>query len=915
MSVKRRGVRHELTIPAGPVRAKYKDFVFNEGFKEMAMIGTFNTSKCLVPDAKIRTSRGLVRLDSVQVGDLVATRAGYRRVEDVISGGVKPVFEVLNENGQRLRATAEHKVLTRDGWRRVGDLVAGDRMVVQLGDDAAESFDPWGYFLGLFTGDGNRDIRSGGRLASYVHITNMEPEVDRFFSEWMEPAGYSVKRYAKPGTQAVKYTLSTGLGGRWEPRGSSRPPQLTLRDQMLEWGVDFKLAHEKRVPERVLASSADTRRAFLQGLFDTDGYVDVRQGTVGLSVASLGLALDVQTMLLDFGVPSKVKSYNNDRQGCHVVSMGGWNAHQFGERIGFRVARKQALIRPGQRRPNRSVRRDDQGCVYPRVVSVEPCGESQVWDLTVEDRHEFIAEGVVVHNSTALVDWLITSGIEYPGANLVLTRAKLSDLRRTTLTKFLSRAGTVLVDDYNKNEAVIHFPEINGKVSKLYMFGLDRTDLDEVLKSFEPFRAAVEEANEVPSRALDLLLGRLRQKVEHRYRTWEWYAREMASLWGVSEERARVMLGVPKERLQEPHLGANQLKYVFNPEGNDAIWRRCVGVPYPPPDQFSREWVRENVGVREFVIPPEEVGSYSFQAGNLVELPGGVRAFAAGEGDDESGQRVVELADGSFVPKSQVSFVGQRAAIFVFTDENWSRNVKSDENFLYMQDPAIREQYFEGRIDVRKGLLFPGFDRITHVAPPPKAGLPAGLRVHVGLDQGMRHPTVALLAVETRKPAGGLYVFKEYVASGRPASENAYLIRGLVPPDAESVQYWADPSMWVVDATSGRSVADDYFTAGVPLMRAENAVERTVDGVRDYLRPEIDWLTGDERPRLFISSDCEQLIHAIETCTTQHLFSSRDNWIVDVVDALRYLVSGASRLVVPDEVVPRAAKPRVWDFT
>lgn len=520
--------------------------------------------------------------------------------------------------------------------------------------------------------------------------------------------------------------------------------------------------------------------------------------------------------------------------------------------------------------------------------------------------------------STALVDWLITSGIEYPGANLVLTRAKLSDLRRTTLTKFLARAGNVLVDDYNKNEAVIHFPEINGKVSKLYMFGLDRTDLDEVLKSFEPFRAAVEEANEVPSRALDLLLGRLRQKVEHRYRTWGWYAQEMAQLWGVSERRAQQMLGLDKDQLGLPHLGANQLKYVFNPEGNDSIWRRCVGVPYPPPEEFSRDWVQQNVGVREFVIPPSEVGSYSFQPGNLVELADGSRAFAAGEGDGEgelAGQKVVELADGRFVPKTQTGFVGQRAAIFVFTDENWSRNIKSDENFLYMQDPAIREQYFEGRIDVRKGLLFPGFERMVHVAPPPKAGIPKGLRIHVGIDQGMRHPTVALLAVETRKPAGGLFIFKEYVASGRPASENAYLIKGLLPQDAGVVQYWADPSMWVVDATSARSVADDYYTAGIPLMRAENAIERTVDGVRDYLRPEVDWLSGDSHPRLFISSECEQLIHAIETCTTQHLFSSRDNWIVDMVDALRYLVSGASRLSLMDEPPVQAAKPRVWDFT
>lgn len=510
--------------------------------------------------------------------------------------------------------------------------------------------------------------------------------------------------------------------------------------------------------------------------------------------------------------------------------------------------------------------------------------------------------------STALVDWLILSGIEYPGANLVLTRAKLSDLRRTTLTKYLSRAGKVLVDDYNKNEAVIEFPEINGKQSRLYMFGLDRTDLDEVLKSFEPFRAAVEEANEVPSRALDLLLGRLRQQVEHRSNSWEVYIEEMASLWGCSFERARQVLRIDQDRLHMPHYGRNQLKYVFNPEGNDHIWKRCVGIPYPSKEEMGPEWVKKNVGIREFVIPPSQIGSYVFQPGNLVGLPDGTRAFVARE---TGVPPTVEFVDGRTVPKADCSFIGQRAAIFAFTGENWSRNVSSDENFLYMQDPAIREQYFEAKIDTRRGLVLPQFDRRIHVAPPPKGPLPAGTRVLVGVDQGFRHPTVALVAAETRKPAGGLYIFKEYVAAGRSAAENAYLIKGLVPPEAAEVSYWADPSMWKTDPTSLKSVANEYFEAGVPLMRADNNIEWTVSSIRELLDPQVDWSTGDAMARLFISEECEQLIYAIETATTQHMSSSRDNWVVDVIDALRYLVSGAIRGTAMASADATQLKPHV----
>lgn len=553
------------------------------------------------------------------------------------------------------------------------------------------------------------------------------------------------------------------------------------------------------------------------------------------------------------------------------------------------------------------------------TIAAGPIGDKQRDFIFNEDFKEMAFIGTWnTGKSTALVDYLIMSAIDYPGANLVLTRAKLSDLRRTTLTKLLSRAGTTLVDDYNKNEAVISFPEINGKVSKVYLFGLDRSDLEEVLKSFEPFRAAIEEANEVPNKAIDMLLGRCRQKVEHRYKTNRHLVETRAKLWGVSLRRAQEMLRIPDEKMDERCLGPNQIKYVFNPEGNDHTWKRAVGKPYPKPEEMSQEWVRKNVGINEFILTPKNLGSYEWQAGNLAQLPDGKRAWVAGEKPMPDGSRGVELADKTVVPKESLSFVGQRATIFAFTGENWSRNIKSDENFLYMLDPAIKEQYFEGRIDTNKGLVLPQFHRPTHVAPGLKQTPEGFQRVLVGLDQGFRHPTVALIAVELKKPKGGVFVLKEYMSVGRSAAENAYIIRGMIPSWASEVQYWADPSMWRVDPTSVRSVADDYMSAGVPLMRADNLIERTIDAVRDMLRPEIDWTTGNSWPRLFISEECEKLIEAIETTTAQHMETSRDNWIVDFVDALRYLVSGAMRLsFLDDDLLSRESRGnnvRTWDF-
>lgn len=59
---------------------------------------------------------------------------------DVIYQGVKPVFWVTTLSGQRLRATANHEVMTQRGWVAVSDLVIGsDRLISEIAGDLVNS--------------------------------------------------------------------------------------------------------------------------------------------------------------------------------------------------------------------------------------------------------------------------------------------------------------------------------------------------------------------------------------------------------------------------------------------------------------------------------------------------------------------------------------------------------------------------------------------------------------------------------------------------------------------------------------------------------------------------------------------------------------------------------------------------------
>lgn len=834
-------VQHSLSVPSGPIQPKYEDFVFNEDFREMAMVGGFN---CLgsatrifdaelgryVPVAELYASRRApVVLARDDDGDVLPIRASVP-----FAKGCGGIYRVTLSSGVSFEATLDHAVLTASGYRTLRRVLA----------------DPTGARM-------LRVVERGLLPSSWVES---RPESRRDALRYWGRAAGSPGSYSE-GRRLYDARLRLGLGGDRAPspsrvgapeRGSDGPLGVLGRRPL----------RSPSLPPLPLASCGASSR-------------------FALPVGGLGFPASSCTSV----GPSR-----SPRWGVGPLSL-GWSGVE--RRVGGWLSRKG---RTGYA----------SACVEDTISSVELLRHDLYFDLSVPGLHNYLAEGVYHHNtgkSSALADYLIISGLLYPGANLLLARAKLSDLRRTTLAKYLSRAG-VLVEDSNKNDGVYYFPEVNGLRSRLYVLGLDRVDLVEVLKSFEPFRAAFEEANEIPEEAFDLTLGRLRQKVRHANVTNRSHIAMLAARWGVPFERAQGLLRIPDKELDLGHFGQVQLKYVFNPEGNEPVWKRVVGVPYP--EKMTREWVRENVGIREFQVPFAKMGSYEYKAGNLVALPDGSRAFVAREvkvapqKDPVTGKRLtlkpgdtpVELMDGRKVAKKHLAFVGQRAAIFAWIDENLSRNMDADENFLYMQDPDLRALYFEAQVDVKKGLLFPEFDRAIHVVPKPRKDIPRSSRVIVGIDQGYRHPTTAVVAVETSYPQGGLLVFREYLVQGLSAFDNATAIRQMVPSYVSNVEYWGDPAMWRTDATSLRSVADDYYEAGVPLNRAANNHDLTINAVKTMLTPLDDYRTGEAEPRIFITEDCVQLIHALETAHYRDLTTGREKWIVDMVDCFRYLVSG-----------------------
>ncbi|MBC9957833.1 replicative DNA helicase [Yimella sp. cx-51] len=101
-----------------------------------------------------------------------------RTMTHAFSSGLKPVFRMTLASGKTLRLTDNHPLMTYDGWRALGDLKVGDRVAVPRHVPAPEMFEPWDsddrvVLLAHMIGDGSFVKKQPIRYAS-IDEANLE---------------------------------------------------------------------------------------------------------------------------------------------------------------------------------------------------------------------------------------------------------------------------------------------------------------------------------------------------------------------------------------------------------------------------------------------------------------------------------------------------------------------------------------------------------------------------------------------------------------------------------------------------------------------------------------------------------------------------------------------------------------------
>ncbi len=539
--------------------------------------------------------------------------------------------------------------------------------------------------------------------------------------------------------------------------------------------------------------------------------------------------------------------------------------------------------------------------------------------------------------STAAVDRLGRRGMEYPGSNILIARATLVSLKDSTIDKLRQRIGAVFDKSVggseNLQEAVFRFPPEPHPVTGNYVqsvvngIGLDRTDLERVLKSTEYATVHLEEADEIPSDAHDMVQERSRQEIYHRTLTVKDLCMKLAITWSPFAGRTltwqdayEILLQDSLNRVGEKQLppdhpmpGWTVVSATWNPAGNDHTWARYVGIPFPYPSP-SEEWVNENVGIREVNVDPETLrhDRFRFRAGAIVKLTDGTRSFSALHKGS-----TVTLVDGRKVPDKEVGLVLQRYCIYAFGYENESRDHRSVENSYLMANTKMRRRHQHGDTDEREGRVAPNYidEAVSHgghVLPkvPRERIARSGNTIVCGIDHGGDHPTAITFAMYLER-SNSLIFFDEMVKSGQSSYANAVEAKQLSIPGLTHI--WGyDPAMnaRVFDKDSEHRIVDNYIEVlGDNLFEGARG-DPAYDELVRMLDVQDDFIAQTPLPKLMVTENCEQIRKTLLNLSWRMVRRQRNNWMVDVGDSLKIAVSMVTKGLAKNAVVDVDFTPR-----
>lgn len=326
------------------------------------------------------TPHGWKRMGDIKIGDIINTIDGdLQSVIAIHPQGIKKMYEILFSDDSKTLVTEDHLWecwKTEEGPRtnkirttkEISKIIKGYngvniplcKPVIKLGNVNNIKIDP--YVLGVLLGDGG--------LTKQITLTTEDQYIIDKISNRI-PTSMSIRK-----TGNLQYSII----------GKGRINNIT--DNLRKYKL-FPIKCENRfIPEVYMNSSIQYRTELIQGLMDTDGYVDAR-GHLSYTTKSKVLAENVKELVWSLGAKAIIKQtnkkcYNNGKIGIYYTVY--FNSEHNADFVTL------------PRKYNRIPKKTRKKCGR-KVISIKYIGEEPAQCISVEKKLYITNDYIVTHNS------------------------------------------------------------------------------------------------------------------------------------------------------------------------------------------------------------------------------------------------------------------------------------------------------------------------------------------------------------------------------------------------------------------------------------------------------------------------------------------------------------------------------------
>ncbi len=352
------------------------------------IVGKRGSGKCLHGDTLITLDDGSIKKIKDLENDIkkvytLDLKFNIKKVKKThfYKRSTHKLLEVILHSGKAIKLTPEHPLLTANGWLAAeqlhpGSLVATPKKIEVFGDLAIKEQEI--KLLAYFTSE--VQLQKG-----FVLFSNQDQKIiEDFKTAILNFDGkLHIEEVYKNGSVSVFIDQQSF---------SNSPIQIWIE----KFNFNKKQSLDKFIPKSIFTAKKKHIVLFLNRLFSCNGniYKKANHWFLNYCSPSNKLLSQIQHLLLRFGIISTIKN--------NILEICGENVHTYLQVIGFLGEKEESAQNALKNSMDITceTRFATSDIFWDEVVSLKHIeGEFDVYDLTIPETHNFVANDIVVHNS------------------------------------------------------------------------------------------------------------------------------------------------------------------------------------------------------------------------------------------------------------------------------------------------------------------------------------------------------------------------------------------------------------------------------------------------------------------------------------------------------------------------------------